>query len=317
VLSYSLKRLVALLPVLAVVSIVIFAIIHLTPGNPARAILGPEASAQDVDALSQRLGLNRPLVVQYLDWLGHAATGDLGDSLFLRKPVTQAIVDNAVPTMQLAVVALLVAILIAVPLGTLAARWRGSALDAVAMGVSLVGMAVPSFVLGLILILVFAVGLRVLPVAGYESLLDDPVAAVRYLILPSVSLGAVLAAFLLRTTRASVLDVMSSDYIEAARSRGVGESRLLFRHTLRNAGLPIVTAVGLTFGALITGAVVTETIFNIPGIGSLLVNAIKRRDYPVIQGVVMFATLAYLTVNLVVDLVYGLVDPRIRLSDNS
>jgi peptide/nickel transport system permease protein len=317
VLTYTLKRLVALLPVLAVVSIVIFAIIHLTPGNPARAILGPEASASDVDALSQRLGLNRPLAVQYLEWLGRAFTGDLGDSLFLRKPVTQAIVDNAVPTVQLAVVALLVAVLIAVPLGTVAARWRGSALDAVAMGVSLVGMAVPSFVLGLILILVFAVGLRVLPVAGYESVFDNPVAAARYLVLPAVSLGAVLAAFLLRTTRASVLDVLSSDYIEAARSRGVGESRLLFRHTLRNAGLPIVTAVGLTFGALITGAVVTETIFNIPGIGSLLVNAIKRRDYPVIQGVVMFATLAYLLVNLAIDLVYGLVDPRIRLSNNS
>jgi peptide/nickel transport system permease protein len=317
VLTYTLKRLVALAPVLAVVSIVIFAIIHLTPGNPARAILGPEASASDVDALSQRLGLNRPLAVQYLEWLGRAFTGDLGDSLFLRKPVTQAIVDNAVPTVQLAVVALLVAVLIAVPLGTIAARWRGSPLDAVAMGVSLVGMAVPSFVLGLVLILVFAVGLRVLPVAGYESVFDDPVAAARYLVLPAVSLGAVLAAFLLRTTRASVLDVLSSDYIEAARSRGVGESRLLFRHTLRNAGLPIVTAVGLTFGALITGAVVTETIFNIPGIGSLLVNAIKRRDYPVIQGVVMFATLAYLLVNLAIDLVYGLVDPRIRLSNNS
>jgi peptide/nickel transport system permease protein len=317
VLTYSLRRLLALIPVLAVVSIVIFAIIHLTPGNPARAILGPEASAQDVDALSQRLGLNRPLVVQYLEWLARAVTGDLGDSLFLRKPVTQAIVDNAVPTVQLAVVALLVAMLIAVPLGTLAARWRGSVLDAAAMGVSLIGMAVPSFVLGLVLILVFAVWLRVLPVAGYESLFDDPAAAVRYLVLPATSLGAVLAAFLLRTTRASVLDVMSSDYIEAARSRGVGESRLLFRHTLRNAGLPIVTAVGLTFGALITGAVVTETIFTIPGIGSLLVNAIKRRDYPVIQGVVMFATLAYLTVNLVVDLLYGLVDPRIRLSGKS
>lgn len=316
-LSYTLRRLLTLLPVLAVVSIVIFAIIHLTPGNPARAILGPEASAQDVDALSQRLGLNRPLPVQYVEWLGHAVSGDLGDSLFLRKSVTQAIGDNAIPTVQLAVVALFVAVLIAVPLGTLAARWRGSALDAAAMGVSLIGMAVPSFVLGLVLILVFAVGLRVLPVAGYENLFDDPVAAARYLVLPAVSLGAVLAAFLLRTTRASVLDVLSSDYIEAARSRGVGESRLLFRHTLRNAGLPIVTAVGLTFGALITGAVVTETIFNIPGIGSLLVNAIKRRDYPVIQGVVMFATLAYLLVNLAIDLVYGLVDPRIRLSTNA
>jgi peptide/nickel transport system permease protein len=314
VLIYTLKRLLALVPVLAVVSVAIFAIIHLTPGNPARAILGPEASADDVAALSERLGLNRPVPVQYVDWLGDAVRGDLGDSLFLRKPVTQAVLDNAVPTLQLAIVAIVVAIFIAVPLGTLAARFRGSVLDGVAMGVSLIGMAVPSFVLGLVLILVFAVGLRVLPVAGYADIFDDPAAALRYLVLPAVSLGAVLAAFLLRTTRAAVLDVMTSDYVEAARSRGVRESRLLFRHTLRNAGLPIVTALGLTFGALITGAVVTETIFTIPGIGSLLVNAIKRRDYPVIQGVVLFATLAYLLVNLVVDLIYGFVDPRIRLS---
>jgi len=315
-LNYTLKRLLALIPVLAVVSVVIFALIHLTPGNPARAILGPEASAADVEALSERLGLNRPVALQYLEWLGRAVTGNFGDSLFLRKSVTQAVADNAVPTAQLAIAALVVAVAIAVPLGTLAARWRGSPLDALAMGVSLVGMAVPSFVLGLILILVLAVGLRVLPVAGYESVFDDPVRGLRYLLLPAISLGAVLAAFLLRTTRAAVLDVLASDYIQAARSRGVTESRLLFRHTLRNAGLPIVTAVGLTFGALITGAVVTETIFNIPGIGSLLVNAIKRRDYPVLQGVVMFATLAYLVVNLAVDLVYGLVDPRIRLSGN-
>jgi peptide/nickel transport system permease protein len=313
-LAYTIRRLLALIPVLAVVSVVIFAIIHLTPGSPARAILGPEASAQQVAALSERMGLNRPLVVQYVDWLGDALRGDLGDAIFLRKPVTDAVLDNALPTIQLAVVALVVSVLIAVPLGTLAARHRGSSLDAAAMGVSLVGMAVPSFVLGLMLILVFAVWARVLPVAGYADPFEHPIAGLRYLVLPAVSLGTVLAAFLLRTTRASVLDVLSSDYIEAARSRGVTETRLLFRHTLRNAGLPIVTAVGLTFGALVTGAVVTETIFNIPGIGSLLVNAIKRRDYPVIQGVVMFATAAYLLVNLVVDLTYGLVDPRIRLS---
>ena len=220
-LTYTFKRLAALVPVLAVVSVVIFAIIHLTPGNPARAILGPEASAADVNALSERLGLNRPVTVQYFEWLGNAVTGNLGESLFLRKTVSQAIIDNAVPTVQLAVVALVVAVMIAVPLGTLAARYRGSALDAAAMAVSLVGMAVPSFVLGLVLILVFAVGLRVLPVAGYTDIFDDPVAGFRYLILPAVSLGGVLAAFLLRTTRASVLDVLSSEYIEAARSRGV------------------------------------------------------------------------------------------------
>ncbi|GAB3053150.1 ABC transporter permease [Sediminivirga luteola] len=314
-LTYICKRILSLIPVLTVVSVVIFSIIHLTPGNPARAILGPEASAEAVAALAEEMGLNRPIVVQYFSWLGSVLTGDLGYSPFLNRPVTEAIAGNLVPTLQLSTLALLVAVAIAVPLGTLAARYRGSIVDSLTQGVTLFGLAVPSFVLGLLLMLTFAVNLRVLPVAGYTNPFTDPLEGLRYLILPAISLGGVLAAFLTRTTRAAVMDVLMADYIDAARSRGVVEGRLLFRHTLRNAGLPILTVIGLTFGSLVTGSLVTETIFNIPGLGTLLVNSIERRDYPVIQGVVLLATLLYLLVNLVVDLLYAVVDPRIRYSE--
>lgn len=313
-LTYIAKRLLSLIPVLFVVSVVIFSIVHLTPGNPARAILGPEASAEAVAGLSRQMGLEDPLWVQYFRWLGDALRGNLGESVFLRESVTTAIANHALPTLQLSVLALAVTLVLSIPLGTLAARYRDSLLDGMTTTVTLIGMAVPSFILGLLLVLVFSVSLRLLPVAGYRDLFADPAEGIRYLILPAASLGAILAAFVTRTTRAAVLDVLQADYIDAARSRGVSERRLLFRHTLRNAGLPILTVLGLTFGGLVTGAVVTETIFNIPGIGSLLVNSIERRDYPVIQGVVLFATLMYLAVNLVVDLLYGLVDPRIRLS---
>lgn len=315
-LSYVGKRLLALLPVLFVVSLVIFSLVHITPGDPAMTILGPEASQKQLADLREQLGLNQPLITQYLTWVGGVLTGDFGDSLFLKKPVLTAITDNLVPTIQLALLAQIITVLVAVPLGTLAAKRRGTILDNSVQGFTLIGMAVPSFVLGLILVLIFAVALRMLPVAGYVNMFTDPAEGFRYLILPAISLGTVQAAFLTRTTRAAVLDVLGADYIDAARSRGVSERRLLFRHSLRNAGLPILTVIGLSFGGLVTGAVVTETIFNIPGIGSLLVNSITRRDYAVIQGVVLFTTLVYLTVNLIIDLLYGLVDPRVRLTSS-
>lgn len=311
-LGYISRRLFALLPVLIVVSIVIFSIAHLTPGDPATGILGPEASAEDLARLRDSMGLNEPVLTQYFTWVASVLTGDFGDSIFLHMPVLQAITANFMPTLQLALMGLSVTLLLSIPLGTLAARYRGSPFDHAVMGMTLIGMAVPSFVLGLALIIVFAVILKVLPVAGYVSPMTDLAQSLRYMILPAVSLGTILAALLTRITRAAVLDVLHSDYIDSARSRGVSERRLLFVHTLRNAGLPIMTTVGLTFGGLITGAVITETIFNIPGIGSLLINAITRRDYPMIQGVVLFVTLAYLFVNLVVDILYVLVDPRVR-----
>jgi peptide/nickel transport system permease protein len=292
---------------------VIFSIIHLTPGDPARAMLGPDAPADQVEALRDRLGLNQPLVAQYVAWLGGVLKGDLGESLFLRKSVLQAIADNAMPTLQLALLATIVALALSIPLGTLAARHRGRLIDRLVSVFSLIGLSVPSFVLGLVLVLVFAVGLRAVPVAGYSDPLQDPAEGLRTLALPAIALGTIVSAQLMRTTRASVLDVLGAEYIDSARSRGVSEARLLFAHTLKNAGLPVLTLVGLTFGTLVTGAAVTETIFNIPGLGSLLVQAISRRDYAVIQGVVLFVTIVYLVINLVIDLLYGAIDPRIRV----
>ncbi|WP_394617511.1 ABC transporter permease [Lentzea sp. JNUCC 0626] len=308
------RRLLSLVPVLLVVSVVIFSIIHLTPGDPARAMLGPDAAQDQVDALRERLGLNAPLPMQFLDWFTGIFRGDFGDSLFLRKPVLQAISDNAMPTLWLAVLAMVVALGLSIPLGTLAARHRGSLIDRVVTGISLIGLSVPSFVLGLVLVIVFAVWLRAVPAAGYFDPLKDFGRGLTSLALPAVALGTIVSAQLVRTTRASVLDVLGAEYIDSARSRGVGETRLLFTHTLKNAGLPILTLIGLTFGTLVTGAAVTETIFNIPGLGALLVQAIARRDYAVIQGVVLFVTLVYLVINLVIDILYGAIDPRVRVS---
>ncbi|MBK0422187.1 ABC transporter permease [Leucobacter sp. CSA2] len=310
---FILKRLLSLIPVLFVVSVVIFSLIHLTPGDPARRILGEKASDEAVAKLHSSMGLDEPIVIQYLNWIGGVFRGDLGDSYFLRKSVVQAISDNAVPTLQLAIIAIIVAILLSVPFGTLAARYRDSAFDRTVTGFTLVGMTVPSFVLALCMMLLFGLTLRWLPISGYVNPIDDPIEGIRTLLMPGIALGAITAALITRTTRAAVLDVLNADYIDSARSRGVSESRLLFSHTLKNASLPVITIVGLSLGGLVTGAAVTETIFNIPGLGQLLVTSISRRDYPVIQGVILFVTLIYLLTNLLVDLLYGLVDPRVRV----
>ncbi|WP_053387372.1 ABC transporter permease [Leucobacter japonicus] len=312
-LRFILRRLLSLIPVLFVVSVVIFSLIHLTPGDPARRILGEKASDEAVAALHQSMGLDDSLITQYLTWIGGVFRGDLGDSYFLRKTVVQAISDNAVPTLQLACVAIVVAILLSIPFGTLAARYRNSPLDKTVTGFTLLGMTVPSFVLAIAMMLLFGLVLRWLPISGYTNPAEDPIEGLRTLIMPGVALGAITAALITRTTRAAVLDVLTADYIDAARSRGVSESRLLFTHTLKNASLPILTIVGLSLGGLVTGAAVTETIFNIPGLGQLLVTSISRRDYPVIQGVILFVTAIYLLTNLLIDLLYGIVDPRVRV----
>lgn len=312
-LRFTGRRLLSLIPVLFIVSIVIFSLIHLTPGDPARRILGEKASDEAVAALRESMGLNAPLPVQYLNWIGGVLTGDLGDSYFLHKSVVEAIADSAVPTIQLALIAIVVAVILAIPFGTLAARYRDSALDKSVGAFTLIGMTVPSFVLALILMFVFGLSLRWLPLSGYVNPFEHPGEGIRTLLMPGIALGAITAALITRTTRAAVLDVLNADYIDAARSRGVNEKRLLFSHTLKNASLPVLTIVGLSLGSLVTGAAVTETIFNIPGLGQLLVNAIARRDYPIIQGVILFVTLIYLLTNLLIDLLYGIVDPRVRL----
>ena len=310
---YLAKRLLALIPVLFVVSIIIFLIIHITPGDPASVILGENATAQDVEALRQQMGLDLPLYQQYMNWISDVLRGDLGDSYFMKESVGSAILSHLMPTLSLAVLAQIVALLIAIPLGIVAALRRGTAMDQTVMGFSLLGMAIPSFLLALFLILLIGVQLQWLPVAGYKPLEDGLWNHLKHLILPAISLGAIQSALITRMTRSSMLEVLNANYMKAARSKGVRERQLVYKHALRNAFLPILTVIGQTFGGLVTGAVVTETIFNIPGIGQLIINAVDRRDYAVIQGVVLFVTCAYVCINLLVDLLYGVIDPRVRL----
>lgn len=311
--TYILKRLLSLIPVLFVVSIVIFMIIHITPGDPASVILGEEATPEQIHQLREELGLNEPAVQQYITWVGNVLKGDLGDSYFMKQSVLSAITSHVGPTLSLAILAQIVALFIAIPAGILAARRRGTTADSAVMGAALLGMAIPSFLLGLFLILLIGVQLQWLPVAGYRPLSAGIWDHLKYLIMPAISLGAIQAALIARMTRTSMLDVLNSNYIKTARAKGVKERTVVYRHALRNAFLPILTVIGQTFGTLVAGAVVTETIFNIPGIGQLIINSVERRDYSVIQGVVLFITVSYVFINLIIDLLYGIIDPRVRL----
>lgn len=312
-LAYIIKRLLTTIPVLFVVSIVIFLIIHITPGDPAANILGMEATTDQIEQLNEEMGFNRPITEQYISWVAGVFQGDLGDSIFMRQPVTQAIAEHIGPTLSLAIFAQVIALLLAIPFGVIAAYKRGTAVDTTLMSVSLLGMAIPSFLLALLLMLVVGVKLQWLPVAGYEPLVVGLGEHLKYLILPAISLGTIQAALITRMTRSSMLDVLNLNYIKTARAKGLVEWRVLLKHAFRNAFLPILTVIGQTFGTLVTGAVVVETIFNIPGLGQLIINSITRRDYTVIQGVVLMVTLLYVLINLIIDLLYGVVDPRVRL----
>ncbi|RJS59350.1 ABC transporter permease [Bacillus sp. PK3_68] len=310
---YLLKRVVSLIPVLFVVSIVIFLILHLTPGDPASVILGQEATKQQVNELREKLGLNLPLYQQYLHWITGVFRGDLGTSYFMNESVTQSILSHLKPTLSLAILGELVALLLAIPIGIKAAKHRGSAIDQSMMSLSLLGLSIPVFLFSLFLILLFGVGLKWLPVAGYQPLSSGLWNHLKYLILPATSLGIIQAALIARMTRSSMLEVLNTNYIKTARAKGVKERNVIYKHALRNAFLPILTIIGQSIGFLIAGAVITETIFNIPGIGQLTINSVTRRDYTVIQGVVLFVTLTYVFVNLIIDLLYGVIDPRVRL----
>ena len=312
-LSYVLKRILSLIPVLFVVSVVIFLVIYLIPGGPATALLGLEASAEQIEQLNTELGFNRPFLVQYADWLSGVFHGDWGESFFLQQPVLDCIAQYFGPTLSLAILAQIFAVILSIPLGILAAYYRGSAVDLATVSVSLLGIAVPGFLLSMFLMLFFGVFLQLLPVAGYAPLSQGLWEHLRYLILPALSLGLVQAAYITRMTRSAVLDVLYSNFIRTARAKGLRESAVVFRYALKNAGPTILTVIGQSFGGLVTGTIVTETIFNIPGLGMLTMTSIIRRDVFVIQGVVLFVTLIYVLVNLVVDILYGLVDPRIQL----
>lgn len=303
-LRYLVRRLALTIPVLLGVATLVFALIHLIPGDPAQAILGETAAQEDVDALRQRLGLDRPLLEQYALFLRGAVRGDLGTSLRTSEPVAQAIIDRLPATLELAAAAMLVAIGFALPLGIIAAVKRATITDHLASTVSLLGISIPNFWLGPLLAIVFAVELGWLPVSGRGTL--------AHLVLPAVSLGAALAAILARMTRASLLEELREPYVQAARARGASRTRAVLRHAFRNSLIPVVTLIGLQFGAVLTGAVITETIFAWPGIGRLLIQSIGFRDYPLVQGCILFIAVTYVGMNLLTDLMYGVLDPRIR-----
>jgi ABC-type dipeptide/oligopeptide/nickel transport system permease component len=304
VLRYLARRVALTVPVLLGVATLVFSLIHLIPGDPAQAMLGESAPQAEVDELRRRLGLDRPLVEQYVAFLGDAVRGDLGRSLRTGAPVTEALLERVPATLELAVAAMLIAVGVAMPLGIAAAVWRGTAIDHAAMTLALSGISVPNFWLGPLLAIVFAVELGWLPVAGRGT--------PAHLVLPAVSLGAALAAILARMSRATLLEELRETYVQAARARGASRTRAILRHAFRNSLIPVVTLIGLQFGAVLTGAVITETIFAWPGIGRLLIQSIGFRDYPLVQGCILLIAVTYVGVNLLTDLVYGVLDPRIR-----
>jgi ABC-type dipeptide/oligopeptide/nickel transport system permease component len=304
-LRYLIRRLVLTIPVLIGVATLVFALIHFIPGDPAAAMLGEGATPEEVHELRERLGLNRPLLVQYGSFLQGVVHGDLGVSLRNDQPVTQQILERMPATAELAFASMTVAVLIAVPLGIIAAVFRGTAIDYGATTLSLVGISVPNFWLGPLLAIVFAVELGWLPVGGRGT--------PAHLVLPAVTLGAALAAILARMTRASLLEELREPYVLAARAKGVSRTRAILHHAFRNSLIPIVTILGLQFGVVLTGAVITETIFAWPGIGRLLIQSISFRDYPLVQGCVLLIAVTYVGVNLITDLTYSFLDPRIRV----
>jgi peptide/nickel transport system permease protein len=298
------RRIVLTVPVLFGVATLVFSLIHLIPGDPARAMLGESASQADVDQLRQRLGLDRPLIEQYGLYLRGLVKGDLGRSLRTGQPVTTQIFERMPATVELAGAAMLVAIALALPLGIVAAVWRGTAIDHAATTLALSGISIPNFWLGPLLALIFAVELGWLPVSGRGT--------VAHLVLPAISLGAALAAILARMARATLLEELREQYVRAARARGVSRVRAVLRHAFRNSLIPVVTLIGLQFGAVLTGAVITETVFSWPGVGRLLIQSIGFRDYPIVQGCILLIAVTYVAMNLLTDLFYGVLDPRIR-----
>ena len=313
-LAYLIRRVLLAIPVIFVVAAGVFLLLYLTPGDPASVILGPDASPQRVAELRQQLGLDQPVLVQVARWFGRLLHGDLGQSIYLNRPVTQTILDRAEPTLMLTLLATLFAILVGLPIGIVSATRAGSWADLGAMLVALGGISMPSFWVGLNLIFVFAVVLGVLPVAGYVPLSKSLSQNLRYLVMPAVTLGFAQAALLARMSRSLMLDVLREDYVRTARSKGVAEQRVVLYHALRNTMVPLVTVMGLTFAILMGGAVITEQVFNIPGVGRLLVQSVLRRDYPVVQGIVLVIAFNYVVINLFVDILYGFFDPRVRHS---
>lgn len=311
--TYIARRLLLALPLLLLVSAIVFSLIHLVPGDPADAILGPEAPREAKEAFRQRLGLHLPLHLQFARWLGGVARGDLGRSLVDGRPVAELLSQRLPATLELTVLTFAVTVVVAVPLGILAAAHRATPVDVLSSALALAGLSVPHFWLGLLLILLFAVRLGWLPASGYVPLWEDPVANLRAMLLPALATGMREAGTIARFVRSSVLEVLHSEFVRTARAKGLSERTVLYRHALRNALIPVVTASGLQVAGLLGGLVITETIFGIPGLGRLIVDAIFMRDITVVQGAVLVAALLVIAVNLVVDVLYSVIDPRIQL----
>jgi peptide/nickel transport system permease protein len=310
--SYILRRILSTLPVMGIVALFVFSLLYIAPGDPAAVIAGDQASPADVERIRQSLGLDRPFLVQFGSWLWHIVHGDLGTSIFTNLPVAKMIAQRIEPTFSLMAITLVLTILVAVPLGVVAAWKAGSWIDRTIMAFAVFAFSLPVFVVGYVLAYVFALQFEWLPVQGYTPLSSGVWPWLQNLILPALALGSVYIALIARITRASMLEVLQQDYVRTARAKGLGQRNILFVHALKNAAVPIVTVIGIGIALLIGGAVVTESVFAIPGLGRLTIDAILRRDYPVIQGIVLLFSFLYVLVNLVVDLTYTLVDPRIR-----
>ncbi len=313
-LSYILRRLLGVIPVMLVVGVFVFSLLHLAPGDPAAIIAGDNATAESIARIRASLGLDRPLLEQFFSWGWSTLRGDLGASMFFNIPVTTLVQQRMGATVSLAVTTMLVAVTIAITLGVLAAWKAGSLLDRAVMGLAVTGFSVPVFVVGYILVYFVALKWRWLPVQGYVPMADGFWPWLRHLILPSFALGLAYVALIARITRASMLEVLAEDYIRTASAKGVATVPMLLRHALKNAAVPIITVIGIGIALLISGVVITESVFNIPGIGRLVVDAISRRDYPIIQGVMIIFAGVYVLINLTIDIMYSFLDPRIRYS---
>lgn len=311
-LNLIIKRLFSTVIVMAVVAVFVFSILHFSPGDPAAIIAGDLATKDDIDQIREKLGLNLPLYEQFWRWAGNLARGDFGKSIFSDLPVSNLILQRVEPTVALTTTTMLFSIIIAVPVGILAAWRAGSFIDRLVMGFAVMGFSVPVFVFAYVLIYVFAVKFKFFPVMGYVSIFDDVGGFFRAIAMPTLALGVTYIALIARITRASMLEAINQDYIRTAHAKGLALAPILFRHALRNASIPIVTTIGIGVALLIGGVVVTESVFAIPGLGRLTVDAILRRDYPVIQGVILVFSAAFVLINLAIDIIYTVLDPRIR-----
>lgn len=310
--AYILKRLIQLIPTMLIPAVIVFMLIFFSPGDPASLMLGPDATVEQVEELRAHMGYDQPVAVQLGKWFSNMVKGDLGESIFLNQPVTQAIGEHLGVTMALTLFAMLIATALGVALGVWSAVNRGRFIDQIAMIFSVLGVSVPEFWLALNLILLFSVYYQIFPIGGYIPFMENPLGSLKCLTLPALSLGLTQAAFIARMVRSSVLEILDQEYVRTALAKGLNSKKVVMKHVLKNAMVPIVTVVGMTFSVLLGGAIAIEMVFNLPGIGRLLMNAVLRRDYPLIQGIVLFIAAAYIVINLIVDILYVYIDPRIE-----